>query len=174
MASHGAAAGILLALLVFSRTERLPYLWILDRIAITVALSGFLVRTGNLFNSEIFGLPTALPWGFEFVRSPDWYHPPVYAQPCHPTQIYEALSCLLIALWLGGKKMQKSFPGFRFGAFLVSLFTMRFLIEFLKIDQVDFESGMLLNMGQLLSVPLVICGIYVLADSRKKFNASVS
>jgi len=161
LASHGAGVGILIALYIFSRVERLPYLWILDRMAIAVALAGFLIRTGNLFNSEIFGLPTDLPWGFEFVRSPDWYRPPVNAQPCHPTQIYEALSCLAIFLWLCSKKMQKSFPGFRFGIFLVSLFTARFLIEFLKISQVDFESGMMLNMGQLLSVPFIVCGIYL-------------
>ena len=159
LASHGAAAGILIALYIFSRVECRPYLWILDRIVIVVALSGFLIRMGNLFNSEIFGHPTALPWGFEFVRSS------VHAQPCHPTQIYEALSYLSIFVWLCRlyfKKSEKPYPGILFGTFLVSLFTVRFFIEFLKENQVDFEKVMMLNMGQLLSIPLIVWGIYLL------------
>jgi len=159
LASHGAAAGILIALYIFSRVERRPYLWILDRIVIVVALSGFFIRMGNLFNSEIFGHPTALPWGFEFVRSP------VHTQPCHPTQIYEALSYLAIFVWLCRmyfRKSEKPYPGVLFGTFLVSLFTVRFFIEFLKENQVEFENGMLLNMGQLLSIPFIFCGIYLL------------
>ena len=170
LASHGAAAGILIALYIFSRAERRPYLWILDRIVIVVALSGFLIRMGNLFNSEIFGHPTVLPWGFEFVRSPEWYRSPVYSQPCHPTQIYEALAYLAIFVWLGRmyfKKHEKPYPGILFGAFMVSLFTVRFFIEFLKENQVDFESGMLLNMGQLLSIPFILCGIYLLVSSNR-------
>ena len=110
LASHGAALGILVALYIFSRVERtsLPagegrrggYLWILDRVAIPVALSCSLVRIGNLMNSEIFGIPTNLFWGFEFVRAPEWYYPPVSKLPCHPTQIYEALVYFTIFLFL--------------------------------------------------------------------------
>ena len=166
LASHGAAAGILLALYIFSRAERRSYLWILDRIVIVVALSGFFIRMGNLFNSEIFGHPTALPWGFELVRSPEWRHSPIFSQPCHPTQIYEALAYLAIFLCLCKmyfSKSEKPHPaGILFGTFLVSLFSVRFFVEFLKENQVNFENGMLLNMGQLLSIPFIVWGIYLL------------
>ena len=185
LASHGAAIGILVALYIFSRVERLPYLWILDRMVIVVALSCCLVRIGNLMNSEIFGIPTNLFWGFEFVRAPDWYRPPISKQPCHPTQIYEALAYLTIFLlllrkyfvnyretglsdnWAGASPtptavLNSQFNGILFGIFLVSMFSVRFIIEFIKINQVNFEKGMLLNMGQLLSIPFIILGIYLL------------
>ena len=170
LASHGAGLGILAALYIFSRIERLPYIWILDRMAIVVALSGFFVRLGNLFNSEIFGYPTSLAWGFNFVRSPQWHQYPINAQPCHPTQIYEALAYLAISVWLYrmyfNKKEKIYPPGVLFGIFMVSLFTVRFLIEFLKINQVSFEKGLLLNMGQILSIPFVLCGICMLVLRR--------
>ncbi|MDR1171520.1 MAG: prolipoprotein diacylglyceryl transferase [Bacteroidales bacterium] len=165
LASHGAATGILAALFIFSQVEHRPYLWILDRMAIVVALSGFFIRMGNLVNSEIFGHPTGLPWGFRFVHSPEWRQPPINALPCHPTQIYEALAYLAIFAWLCRmyfRKSEKPYPGVLFGVFLVSLFTARFLVEFVKVDQVCFEKGMLLNMGQLLSIPFIILGIYML------------
>ena len=170
-ASHGAGIGILIALYIFSRVERMPYLWILDRMTLMVALSGFLIRFGNLFNSEIFGHPTGLPWGFRFVRSPEWYQPPVLAQPCHPTQIYEALAYLAIFVWLCRlffKKDEKPHRGVLLGIFLISIFSVRFLIEFLKIGQVDFEKGMLLNMGQLLSIPFILCGVFLLVGREKE------
>ena len=177
LASHGAGLGILVALYIFSRVERLPYLWILDRLTIVVALSGFFIRMGNLMNSEIFGHPTGLPWGFAFVRSPEWYHPPLDALPCHPTQLYEALSYLAIFAWLFMiyfKKAEKPYSGVLLGKFLTSLFTVRFFIEFLKENQVDFENGMLLNMGQLLSIPFIICGIYLLVRPKKNSSGSLS
>jgi prolipoprotein diacylglyceryl transferase len=170
LASHGAATGILAALFIFSRVERRPYLWILDRMTIAVALSGFFIRTGNLMNSEIFGQPTGLPWGFEFVRSPEWHRPPIDALPCHPTQIYEALAYLAVSAWLCRryfKKGEKPYPGVLFGVFLVSLFTVRFFIESVKLDQVGFEKGMLLNMGQLLSIPFIGLGIYMLVRPKQ-------
>jgi prolipoprotein diacylglyceryl transferase len=178
LASHGAALGILAALYIFSRVEHRPYLWILDRIVIVVALSGFFIRMGNLMNSEIFGHPTGLPWGFEFVRSPEWYRSPIFAKPCHPTQIYEALSYLAIFVWLCrmyfSRTVEKPYPsGILLGTFLAALFTVRFLIEFLKQNQVDFESGMLLNMGQWLSIPFVIFGVYLLLRKRKVDHSDI-
>ena len=173
LASHGAGIGILIALYIFSRVERHPYLWILDRMAIIVALSGFLIRMGNLMNSEIFGHVTGLPWGFEFVRSPEWHRFPIHAQPCHPTQIYEALAYFAIFVWLFRiffKKGEKPYPGILFGIFLVSIFTVRFFIEFLKVNQVAFENGMLLNMGQLLSIPFICCGLYLLMRAKSTNN----
>ena len=177
LASHGAGLGILAALFIFSRVEHRPYLWILDRMTIVVALSGFFIRMGNLMNSEIFGHPTNLPWGFKFVNSHEWYLSPVYAQPCHPTQIYEALAYLGISAWLYRMYFRKNndkpyHDGILLGTFLVSLFTMRFLIEFLKENQVVFEKGMALNMGQLLSIPFIVCGVYLLV--RKKINIKIN
>lgn len=169
LASHGAATGILIALYIFSRVERLPYLWILDRLTIALALSCFFIRLGNLMNSEIYGHVTNLPWGFEFVLSPEWYRFPINAQACHPTQIYEALAYFAVFAWLYRMYFysdEKPFPGVLFGILLVSLFTARFFIEFLKQNQVDFEKGMLLNMGQLLSIPFIIGGIYLLTRRR--------
>ena len=173
LASHGAAIGILIALYIFSRVERRPYIWILDRIAIVVALACFLIRIGNLINSEIFGHTTVLPWGFEFVRSPEWHRSPIHAQACHPTQIYEALAYLATFAWLCRmyfKKDKIPNPGVLCGIFLVSMFTARFVIEFFKVNQVDFENRMMLNMGQLLSIPFVLCGIFLLTRRRKIMN----
>ena len=94
LASHGAAFGLLLGLWLFSRKNKMPYIWSLDRISIAVAISGVAVRLGNLMNSEIYGTVTSLPWGFIFVRDGE-------TLPKHPTQIYEALCYLVlfIILW---------------------------------------------------------------------------
>ncbi|MDR3093697.1 MAG: prolipoprotein diacylglyceryl transferase [Bacteroidales bacterium] len=155
LASHGAACGILLALFAYSRVHRRHYLWILDRIVIVVALSGFLIRIGNLMNSEIYGVETTLPWGFIFVNMNE-------SVPRHPTQIYEALSYLIIfgLLWRLYFKKQTA-EGVISGIFLVLLFSVRFLIEFIKNDQVGFEQDMRLNMGQLLSIPFILAGSFL-------------
>jgi len=157
LASHGAAIGILAALWFFSHKNKKPYYWVLDRIVIVVALAGFFIRMGNLMNSEIYGEPTTLPWGFIFTSADNI--------PRHPTQIYEALSYLSIFVILYRhywKTKGKPRPGFIFGLFLVLLFTVRFLVEFLKEPQVDFENTMLLNMGQLLSIPFIIIGFVII------------
>jgi prolipoprotein diacylglyceryl transferase len=158
LASHGAAIGILIALYLFARISKQSYLWTLDRIVIVVALSGFFIRTGNLMNSEIYGKVTELPWGFIFEKTGE-------TLPKHPTQIYEALSYLAIffyLLWYYYHKDGKPREGYLFGIFLITLFSVRFLIEFVKEPQVNFESTMLLNMGQLLSVPFIIAGFWIL------------
>ena len=123
-----------------------------------------MIRLGNLMNSEIYGIQTDLPWGFIFVRDGQ-------TLPHHPTQIYEALSYLilgLVLLWLYRTKLDKLRTGTIFGIFLIVLFGMRFLIEFIKEDQSDFEAGMVLNMGQWLSVPFIIAGILILVWSLRK------
>lgn len=158
LASHGAAIGILIALWLFVRKAKKPYIWILDRIVIVVALAGFFIRMGNLMNSEIYGVETTLPWGFIFAR---WGE----TMPKHPTQIYEGLSYLAIfgllyMLYL--KKGNSIKPGLLFGLFLSILFFMRFIIEFIKESQVGFEDSMALNMGQLLSIPFILMGLYLL------------
>jgi phosphatidylglycerol---prolipoprotein diacylglyceryl transferase len=159
LASHGAAIGILISLYLFSRKSKKSYLWILDRIVVVVALSGFLIRMGNLINSEIYGQESSLPWAFIFERSD-----PMNV-PRHPTQIYEALCYISVFAflmfgyfkWEFGKKQ-----GLLFGIFLIGIFAARFFIEFVKDIQVNFESDMFLNMGQLLSIPFVLVGIVLL------------
>jgi prolipoprotein diacylglyceryl transferase len=168
LASHGAAIGIISAILIFSYVRKKPFLWVMDRIVIVVALAGFLIRMGNLMNAEIYGQPTTLPWGFQFMRSTT---PSDALLPRHPTQIYEGLTYLCIFLllwWYYYKKNGKPAPGFVFGLFMVLVFGMRFLIEFIKEPQVGFEQGLLLNMGQMLSIPFVIAGItFMYLASRK-------
>lgn len=165
MASHGAAVGLLVGLWLFSRKNKIPYIWSLDRIGILVAISGALVRIGNFMNSEIFGRPTSLPWGVEFVLSNEW-NTLYKGLPCHPTQLYEALAYLIIFvvfLWLYYRKnLAQRRPGAMFGIFLITLFGIRFLIEFIKNPQEDFEVGMILNMGQLLSIPFIVAGCVLL------------
>ena len=164
LASHGAGVGIIFSLWLFSRKTKKPLLWILDRIVIVVALAGFFIRMGNLMNSEIYGIQTDLPWGFIFERRDELV-------PKHPTQIYEALFYLVIFLvlfFIYRKKGVKIQQGLLFGLFLVTLFSVRFLIEFIKEPQVGFEENMVLNMGQILSIPFIILGIYMLIRSQKK------
>lgn len=168
LASHGAALGILAGLYLFSRNTKKPYLWVVDRIVVVVALSGFFIRTGNLMNSEIYGVETDLPWGFVFVRNGE-------VMPKHPTQIYEALIYLLIFLGLYLIYMRKDGRirnGILLSLFLISVFTARFFIEFIKEDQVGFEAGMVFNMGQWLSIPFVLTGIVLFIWSAKRKTGS--
>ena len=172
LASHGAAVGIILSVLVFGHVRKKPFLWIMDRVVITVALAGFMIRMGNLMNSEIYGLPTNLPWGFRFIRSS------VLSDgllPRHPTQIYEALSYLAIFFflwWYYYKKDGKPAQGMIFGIFIILVFGMRFLIEFIKEPQVGFEREMVLNMGQILSIPLIIAGGILIFLALRKTSRS--
>ena len=178
LASHGGAIGILLGLYIYARKVKKPYIWILDRIVTPVALGGAFIRLGNLMNSEIYGYETTLPWGFKFVRD---YEPgtPIDAIPaCHPTQIYEALICLIVfgvLMYLYFKKNDAAkHPGFSFGLFCTVVFGTRILIEFIKQRQVDFENTMALDMGQILSIPFVIVGIYFMIMSRRQKNNGVA
>ncbi|MFD2513642.1 prolipoprotein diacylglyceryl transferase [Pontibacter locisalis] len=160
LASHGATIGILFALWLFSRKQKFDYMWVLDRIVIVVALGGALIRLGNLMNSEIIGHTTDVPWGFIFVRLNE--DP---ALPRHPTQLYESLSVFLLFVllyWLW-KKYKTALPrGLLFGIFVTALFTFRFFVEFLKEDQVEKEAEMVLNIGQILSIPLILIGLFIL------------
>jgi phosphatidylglycerol---prolipoprotein diacylglyceryl transferase len=163
LASHGATVGILLALYMFSRKYKFDYLWVLDRIVIVVALGGALIRLGNLFNSEIVGKATDVPWAFIFLRNFEF--PQV---PRHPAQLYESISSFLLflALYFLWSRLKSATPRGRiFGLFVVILFTLRFLYEFLKEPQVGFEESMALNMGQILSIPLILAGLVVLIRS---------
>ena len=157
LASHGAAIGILVALWLYWRKYGLNAWWLLDRLVIVVAVGGAFVRLGNLFNSEIYGMETTLPWGFIYERNGE-------TVPKHPTQLYESLSYFIIfgvSIWYYIKKKGQFKTGTVFGWWLVALFGVRLLIEFVKNDQVDFEAGMALNMGQLLSLPFIIGGLAI-------------
>ncbi len=167
LASHGAAVGILVGIYIFSRVYHKNYLWIIDRIAIVVALAGFFIRTGNLMNSEIFGDATTLPWGMVFVR----YFGDGYSTAHHPTQIYEAVAYLMLFIFLYSyywKHKGKPNNGALFGYFLAILWSIRFLIEFIKLPQVNFENNMTLNMGQILSIPLILAGVFFIWYSHKE------
>ena len=178
MASHGAAVGILLGLYGFSRRGKLPYIWSLDRIVIPVTVGGAIVRLGNLMNSEIYGRPTTLPWGFEFVRDRHW-HMPLGAGgsgelPVHPTQLYEALCYLvtfLVLVWLYYRKnMGSRRPGLLFGAGLIGIFLTRFFIEFIKNPQIEREADMAINMGQILSIPFILIGVLMIVWPFTKYK----
>jgi prolipoprotein diacylglyceryl transferase len=170
LASHGGAIALLLAMWWFSRKygpkNGFDFLWIMDRLCIAVAFAGCMIRLGNLANSEIYGNVTTLPWGFIFDRNGE-------TEPRHPTQLYEAFSYLLLGLvlvWIYKHRLDKVHRGFFFGLFLLGCFGARFLIEFVKEPQVEFERAMTLDMGQLLSVPFILAGIGLLvyAGTKKK------
>lgn len=159
LASHGGTIAIVLAMIWYARHYGKKYdfdfFWIMDHLCITVCFAGMFIRLGNLCNSEIYGDVTALPWGFIFLRNGE-------TEPKHPTQIYEALSYFLLGLalmWLYVKKLDKMKRGQFIGIFFIVLFGMRFLIEFIKEPQVGFEENMVLNMGQLLSIPFILLGV---------------
>jgi phosphatidylglycerol---prolipoprotein diacylglyceryl transferase len=166
LSSHGGTIGIIIAIWVYCRKTGESRLWLLDRIAIVAALSSMFIRIGNLMNSEIVGLPTDKPWGFKFMRNDDdmmrLVHDGIPIPARHPAQLYEAFFCLflfvtLILLWKYKRNVLP--PGFVVGLFLVLLFTMRFLIEFVKEVQVGWENKIDLKMGQSLSIPFVVLGV---------------
>ena len=167
LASHGAAIGIIAGLWYYSRkVSKKSIFWILDRAVIPIALAGFFIRTGNLMNSEIVGLPTNMPWGFRFMNS-DLPNPEL---PRHPAQLYEAICYLFsffVLMYLYWRTNVKKKMGFIFGAFLILIFSARFIIEFVKEVQEPWEAGMALNMGQILSIPFILVGIFMLWYSKK-------
>jgi len=164
LSSHGGGIGLILAAWMLNRkhfSKRPEYhtsmIWILDRLCIGVCITATLIRFGNLMNSEIYGGPTDLPWGFIFVRDGQ-------TVPCHPTQIYEMLYCLVAMAvtwplyWFTDARRRE---GLLIGVFFLIIFVTRFALEFIKNDQEAFEAGHLLNMGQLLSIPFIIAGIWL-------------
>ncbi len=165
LASHGGAIGIMIAIYLYSKkvTKR-PMLWTLDRLIIPTALVAAMIRTGNLMNSEIYGVATNLPWGFIFDRN----HETVAK---HPTQIYEAFGYLIVfaaSLWFFFKsKDLKDRAGFIIGFGFFGIFLTRFFVEFIKENQETFEAGMALNMGQLLSIPFILAGAYLMYRALK-------
>lgn len=170
----GLSVGIAVAMLYTAYPTAIQTL---DRLVIGVALGGTSIRLGNLMNSEIYGGPTTLPWGFNFVKDKSWFRPLSMGGsgelPCHPTQIYEALTyfCIfLIGMFLFYKTKARMKTGLILGISLIGIFLSRFLFEFIKNVQVDYESDMILNMGQLLSLPFILWGFYLVWSALKNNN----
>ena len=164
LASHGGAMGILLALFIYAKMYKQNYLRMLDKVVMVVPLVGAFVRVGNLMNSEIIGSPTDLPWGFVFTCR-NHYNGMDYSDiPLHPSQLYEAIFYFIMfaSLYFVYKKFALKWKGGTFlGLFLIILFGFRFLIEFIKLEQSSFEKEMLLDMGQILSIPFVLLGVFL-------------
>jgi prolipoprotein diacylglyceryl transferase len=174
LASHGGAIGLLVGLSFWCRKYKTRYLWLFDRIVIVVPLTGVFVRFGNLLNSEIYGMPTDLPWAFIFER---------YGEilPKHPTQIYEALAYLLmfvLLFWIYRKKERlRNRSGFLFGLALTLIFVFRFVVEFIKETQdgdtdATLRAALGIDMGQLLSIPLIVAGVILLYRSFQRLPNS--
>ena len=169
LASHGGTLGLMLAIILYCRKVKLNLMHVLDNVAIVTPICACAIRLGNLMNSEIIGRPTDVPWAFIFQR--------VDMQPRHPGQLYEAL-CYAVFFFIGWAIYRRSLDikgvnkdkkplfdirvgsGFYFGLCIFLIFLSRIFIEFTKENQVDFESSMTFNMGQLLSVPFVLLGLY--------------
>ena len=189
LASHGGTLGLIIALWMYCRKTKMHYMDVLDMIAVATPITACCIRLANLMNSEIIGKPTDMPWAFIFERED--------MLPRHPAQLYEAIAYFIFFLgmvWLykRGRKKQEtkletdfsttkrkstavqaeaSLPyhrGFFFGLCLTEIFLFRFFIEFLKENQVNFEDSMSLNMGQWLSIPFVIIGVYFMCFYGKK------
>ena len=167
LASHGAAIGIILGVWFYSkRITKKSIFWTLDRVVIPVALAGAMIRLGNFMNSEIIGLPTDMPWGMQFLRA----HIENPEIPRHPTQLYESFSYFIsfgILMYIYWKTNLAKQQGFIFGAFLVLIFGFRFFVEYAKEIQSAWEADMFINMGQILSLPFVAVGIFMMWFSKK-------
>jgi phosphatidylglycerol:prolipoprotein diacylglycerol transferase len=162
LASHGGTVGLIISLYLYSKKYEMKYLKTLDLIAIVAPLGATFIRLANLMNSEMIGNPTTMPWAFIFKR--------VDNIPRHPAQLYEAISYFLIfviVFTIYKTNNIKLGNGFLFGLAIALIFTMRILIEFVKMNQVEFENGMSLNMGQLLSIPFVLLGLYFVSFNLK-------
>jgi prolipoprotein diacylglyceryl transferase len=164
LASHGGFAGVLIALYLYLKKHRdMSFLQLADRLAAPCLLAAAMIRIGNFFNSEIIGTPSTLPWAVVFAR--------VDPLPRHPAMLYEALAyfvvfcALYVAYW---KTPIIKYPGRTLGISLATCFLARFLIEFAKENQVSFENQLPLNMGQLLSIPFILAGLYLIYASSEK------
>lgn len=172
LASHGAMIGCVITLWMWSRKHNKPLIWTLDRMAVPTALGAFFIRMGNLMNHEIVGTVTDVPWAFRFTRYMGDYSAvakAVITQPRHPVQLYEALSYLAVFFFLlwgyyaGWAKKPAKISAW----FLILIFSARFVWEFFKEHQITLEQNMPLHMGQILSLPLIAIGIYLLLRKQK-------
>ncbi|WP_309609220.1 prolipoprotein diacylglyceryl transferase [Flavobacterium sp.] len=198
LASHGAAIAVIITMYFYTtKILKRPMLWILDRIVIPVASGAILVRLGNFFNSEIVGDKTTSPFGIKFIQDAirpneamrltqlsnpkDAFNAiatdPKFASileqiPAkHPSQLYEAVGYVFVfatLLFLYWKTDARLKQGYLFGIFLVMLFSIRIIVEFVKESQGGFESALgILSTGQWLSIPFVIAGFYFILKAKR-------
>lgn len=175
LASHGGTLGIVIAIYFFSkRVTHKSMMWTFDRLVVPTGLVAAMIRIGNLMNHEIYGHPTDSPWGFRFIDNLSaWQRgaEPIFSAPSHPTQLYEAFCYLItfvVSMWLYWKKEAYKKEGLIFGVFMIGIFLPRFFVEFLKNNQEAFEANMTLNMGQWLSIPFVLAGVYFVWNALRK------
>jgi len=185
LASHGGVIGILLAIWLYSRcvTHR-SMLWTLDRLVVPVGFVAALIRLGNLFNHEIYGGETSLPWGFKFIDNVGaWMQgaAPQFTAPCHPTQLYEAVCYALVGflcVWLYWRCRAQEREGLIFGIFMLGIFVPRFLIEYVKNVQEVWELDLInrigMDMGQLLSIPFIILGLWLVIRALRRPRVPLS
>ena len=166
LASHGGLLGFLIAVGLFTRKERLPFWVLLDLLTVPAAMGGAFVRLGNFFNSEIVGLPTDVPWAVIFARV-DW-------MPRHPVQLYESLVCILVFLLLVGcdKAGAAQGRGFLSGLFLTTIFSSRLALETYKTPQAFWAAELPLTMGQILSIPMIFVGLFLLMRGAKALKST--
>ena len=165
LASHGGVIGLLIAFWLYGKKTKIPFLFTVDAVAVSAPFAAMFIRLGNLMNSEIIGKVTDVPWAFVFER--------VDMQPRHPGQLYEALFYLLtgiigIILFYKTRLGKSLGTGVYFGYCIAMCFTFRFFIEFLKEVQEEFEQGLAIDMGQILSIPLAIAGFWLVYRGIKK------
>lgn len=181
LASHGGVLGIMLAIAFYSkRVTHRSMLWTFDRVVVPVGLVAALIRLGNLFNHEIYGSVTSMPWGFRFIAPHHldaWMHGamPVFTQPCHPTQIYEAICYLIVfvvVMYMYWRRNAQERPGLIFGVFMLGIFLSRFVVEYVKNVQEPWEVGLRqacgLDMGQLLSIPFIVLGVWLIIRAYRR------
>ena len=162
LASHGGTLGLMIALWLYVKKTKLNIWTVLDNIAIATGSMACFIRLGNLMNSEIIGKVTDVPWAFIFER--------VDQMPRHPGQLYEAIAYAILfgILWYLHKRMpEKIGTGWYFGFCLAYIFTFRFFIEYTKEVQEAFEASLPLDMGQILSIPFVILGVWCMVRARQ-------
>jgi phosphatidylglycerol:prolipoprotein diacylglycerol transferase len=163
LASHGGGIGILIGMWLYCRKTKESWLWLFDRLIVVVPFASFMIRFGNLMNSEIIGEPTNVPWAFVFHQ--------VDELPRHPTQLYEAIFYFFLFIlfyWLWKNKRNDFGKGFMFGLFCVLMFGFRFGMEFMKENQEAFEASLPINMGQILSIPFILVGLYMMYRSKQE------
>ncbi|BDU24005.1 prolipoprotein diacylglyceryl transferase [Flavobacterium sp. GSB-24] len=163
LASHGGSIGVITAMILYCRRYKVQFLGLLDKMAVAVPVTGTFIRLGNFMNSEIYGKPTNGNWGVVFQRDD--------LIPRHPTQLYEAFAYLLIfgiLFYMYKSEKIRNAQGLIFGTFLTLLFSARFIIEFFKENQEAFENSMLINMGQILSIPFILIGLALIFWKTRK------
>ena len=185
LASHGGVAGIIIAVWLYSKNvTHKSMIWTFDRVIVPTGFTAAMIRLGNLMNHEIYGAPTSQPWGFRFIENIGAWKAgmaePIFSAPSHPTQIYEALVYFLVfavTMYLFWKTDAKKKQGLLIGIAMIMIFVSRFFIEYIKEVQVESEILMRENtgliLGQWLSIPFIIWGIWLVWNAfRKKNNDS--